>query len=366
MTATVGRSGARGCWRVSEARSEMGIPVQNIYYLLCYAWDEFAPKQLAKIASEEFFDVVHLFASLLASGVWSLHQRGFEKGYVNLEHATSSPRGRIMMAETLRLVATQPARVYSAYDEMSADVLTNQILKATLGRILETSGLHKNLRAEARSAWRLFDQVSDIALTPRVFCLVQLHQNNRLYAFLINVCRFLFESLQPLDRAGGYRFQDVLREPERLRRIYEKFVRNFYRRSQSEYTVKRDHMDWVGTPLYGADFSLIPQMKTDVTLRSPARCIVVECKYTESLYQVNYFKSRFRSGHLYQLAAYLQNLGPGSEGILLYPTAGVEVDQSYELHGHHVRVATLDLRQSWPQIASSLLALLDQPRRANI
>ncbi|MCC7174327.1 MAG: hypothetical protein IT159_03950 [Bryobacterales bacterium] len=337
----------------------MAIPVQNIYYLLCYAWDEFAPKQLEKIATEEFPDAVHLFARLLATGVRSLHQRGFETGYVTLEQVTSSPRGRIMMAETLLLVATQPARVCCTFDEMSVDVLTNQILKAALRRILDTKDLDRNLRAEVRSAWRLFDQVGDIDLTPRVFYKVRLHQNNRLYAFLINVCRFLFDSLQPLDHAGGYRFQDVLREPERLQRIYEKFVRNFYRRCQSVYTVKRDRMDWAGQPLDGADFSLVPQMETDVTLRSPSRCIVVECKYTESIYQQNYFKGKFRSGHLYQLAAYLQNLETNSEGILLYPTAGVAVDQSYMLHGHRVRMTTLDLDRPWPKIAASLMALVE-------
>ena len=93
--------------------------------------------------------------------------------------------------------------------------------------------------------------------------------------------------------------------------------------------------------------------------RAPTRCVVVECKYTESLYQLNYFKSKFRSDHLYQLVAYLQNLGPQSEGILLYPTAGKTVDQRYELHGHRLRVATVDLNQSWRQIESSLLSLLD-------
>jgi 5-methylcytosine-specific restriction enzyme subunit McrC len=102
-------------------------------------------------------------------------------------------------------------------------------------------------------------------------------------------------------------------------------------------------------------------METDVTLRSSARTIVVECKYTESIYQQNYFKGKFRSEHLYQLSAYLQNLESGAEGILLYPTAGVAVDQSYLLHGHRVRVTTLDLNRPWLQVASSLLALLDAP-----
>ena len=122
----------------------MAVPVQNIYYLLCYAWDEFAPKQLEKVAAEQFPDAVHLFARLLATGVRSLHQRGFETGYVTLEQATSSPRGRILIGETLRLVATQPSRVCCTFDEMSADVLTNQILKASLGQILETEGLDRD------------------------------------------------------------------------------------------------------------------------------------------------------------------------------------------------------------------------------
>ncbi len=340
----------------------MAIPVQNIYYLLCYAWDEFAPKQMEKIASENFPDAMHLFARLLATGARLLHQRGLETGYITLECSTSSPRGRVSIGETLRLAATQPTRVRCAHDEMSTDVLTNQILKATLGRILETAGIRRELRAEVRQAQRLFERVQRIELTPRVFYQVRLHQNNRFYAFLINVCHFLFESLQPVDRAGGLNFQDVLREPERLRRVYEKFVRNFYRRSQNFYAVKRDKMTWTGSSVGGADFALVPQMETDVTLRSASRTIVVECKYVESMYQQNYLKEKFRSAHLYQLVTYLRNLGGDSEGILLYPTAGVAMDQIYVLQEHRVRLTTLDLNRPWPDIAAGLLALVNGPK----
>jgi len=147
----------------------MAIPVHNIYYLICYAWDEFAPKQIEKVAEGEFPDAVHLFARLLVTGVRALHQRGFERGYVTMEEPTSSPRGRILMGETLRLVATQPSRVCCIFDEISVDVLTNQILKATLGRILDTQELDRDLRAEVRQARRLFGQVGEIELTPRVF-----------------------------------------------------------------------------------------------------------------------------------------------------------------------------------------------------
>jgi 5-methylcytosine-specific restriction enzyme subunit McrC len=246
---------------------------------------------------------------------------------------------------------------------MSPDVLNNQILKATLGRIIGTDGLRRRLRTRVHQTRRLFDQVSDIELTARVFYQVRFHQNNRLYGFLINVCRFLFESLQPLEHVGEYRFQDVLREPERLRRIFEKFVRNFYRRNQTTYTARKERMYWAGSPISDADFALVPQMETDLTLRGDSRVIVVECKYTESIYQRNYFTGKFRSEHLYQLLAYLRNFGGGAEGILLYPTAGIAVDQTFILQGHRVRVTTVDLDRRWPEIADSLLALISPEER---
>lgn len=338
----------------------MPIPVENIYFLLCYAWDEFAPKQIDKLAAEAFPDSLHLFARMLVAGIESLHKRGFERGYLVEEEATSSPRGRIVVAESMRLLATQPARLWCAFDELSVDVPTNRILKASLRNLLGTEDLGLDLKGEVRRAWRLFEQVGDVRLTGRMFYEVRVHQNNKLYAFLLNVCRFLWESLQPAEKEGQYRFQDVMRDAERLRRVYEKFVRSFYfkHRAQHGYQVKRDQMKWLGEPLDGADYKLLPELWTDVTLRSPGRTIVIECKYTESMFQTNYGKKTFRSAHLNQLAAYLRNMDSSTEGVLLYPTAGTTVDSAYVLQDRRVRIRTLNLAQSWQQITADLLSLI--------
>jgi 5-methylcytosine-specific restriction enzyme subunit McrC len=123
-------------------------------------------------------------------------------------------------------------------------------------------------------------------------------------------------------------------------------------------------LDWLASAIEGSDLTWLPQMETDVTLRSAERTIIIECKYTESLFQNRFFSQRFRSAHLYQLCAYLRNLEGGAEpdrqadGILLYPTTGVELDQSYQLHGHRVRVKTVDLNQSWTSIEKALLSIL--------
>lgn len=342
----------------------MGIPVANIYYLLCYAWDEFAPGQMASVAAEEFPDTLHLFSNLLQVGIRALHRRGLETGYVSVEEPTSTVRGRILIGETIRRLTSQPKKVYCAFDEMSPNILSNQILKATVNRLLGEQSLDRKIRPGLRGTLSLLPGVRTIDLNARIFHDVRLHQNNRLYLFLIQICRFFYECLEAQDQPGRYRFRDVDRDEKRMRRVFEKFVQRFFTRRQRTFEVSNRRSDWFATALEGSDLSLLPKMETDVTLRSPERTIIIECKYTESLYQSRFFADKLRSAHLYQLCAYLRNLEGGSEpdrladGILLYPTAGATLDQTYLLHGHRVRIKTINLNQPWPGIEQEMLALL--------
>ena len=175
------------------------IPVANLYYLLCYAWDEFAPRQMDRYAAEDFPDTFHLFSRQLIVGVRALHRQGFETGYIPLEESTSNPRGRILMAPSIRTRAMSPKKVYCAFDEMSADILSNQILKATLRRLTGEETLQGPLRRELRQTMGLLASVRDIELTRRVFHSVRVHQNNRLYSFLMTICHFLWERMEALE-----------------------------------------------------------------------------------------------------------------------------------------------------------------------
>lgn len=247
---------------------------------------------------------------------------------------------------------------------MSADIPSNRILKATLKRLLAAQGLDGRARANLRKTLALLPPIRDIELSARVFHEVRLHQNNRLYLFLIHICRFFYESMDAQDRPGRYRFQDVDRDEKRMRRVFEKFVRNFLRRRQPIFRVSKDRSDWSATALEGSDLKLLPHMETDVTLRSTDRTIIIECKYTESLYQNRFSSDKLRSAHLYQLCAYLRNLeihsqpDANAEGILLYPTVANSLDQSYRLHGHNIRIKTVDLNRPWESIEQDMLDLL--------
>ena len=106
-------------------------------------------------------------------------------------------------------------------------------------------------------------------------------------------------------------------------------------------------------------------MRTDVSLESNDRHIVIDTKYYSQTLQTYYGFDSIHSGNLYQLFAYLKNLQftePRSrtlEGMLLYPCVGKTLDLEYAIQGHRMRVATVDLNSHWSDIGKRLLELLE-------
>ena len=45
----------------------MEIPIQNIYYLLCYAWDKLEEKELIDVDPVGMTELVDLFARVLSA-----------------------------------------------------------------------------------------------------------------------------------------------------------------------------------------------------------------------------------------------------------------------------------------------------------
>ena len=57
----------------------MEIPIQNIYYLLCYAWNNLEEKDLIDIKSIQSTNLADLFAKVLISGITHLLKRGIDR-----------------------------------------------------------------------------------------------------------------------------------------------------------------------------------------------------------------------------------------------------------------------------------------------
>ena len=340
----------------------MNIPILNIYYLLCYAWDKLAEREVVSVEAIDATSLADLFARVLINGTNHLLKRGFDRGYVPQYEWAGRLRGRICFQEAIRRNATMTGRLPCDFDDLSYDVLHNQILKATMRRLIRTQGLAVESSENLAQLCRLFSDIQDIEVTSRVFGQVQLYRNNQFYDFLLKVCELIYRNLLVSEKSGTSKFMDFVREPKQMRILFENFVRNFYR-THTDYHVKREDIYWRWIAADQVAAGLLPKMQTDISLTSDTRKIIIDCKFTPEATQHHYEAEKLRSSHLFQVNAYLDNLPEGKltdtcDIMLLYPTVDSPLTASYADKGRKISIRTINLNQPWQSIHHDLLALV--------
>jgi 5-methylcytosine-specific restriction enzyme subunit McrC len=343
------------------------IPIENLYYLLCYAWDHLEERDAVPVSAGESTSLVNLFARVLVRGVAQQIRRGLDRGYVEEENDLRRLRGRIDVSATAKRALRRAGLVACRFDELSHDVLHNQIIKSTLLRLSRAQGLDLDLeRALHDLAARMGDvsDVSTVSLEPASFRRVQLHRNIQAYRFLLHVCELVAGQLLVDERTGGYRFSDFTRDEQAMARLFEAFVRNFFTHEQQVYRVSRSEIRWDAVVDDPAHLPWLPRMQTDTTLVSNEWCLVIEAKYHQRPFDRSRWGERevVKAGHLYQVFAYLKNIAArggcyqDAHGVLLYAAGFDARPLRFVLQGHTVDVCVLNLAQPWQGIHHDLLS----------
>jgi 5-methylcytosine-specific restriction enzyme subunit McrC len=251
-------------------------------------------------------------------------------------------------------------------DELTPDVLHNQVLKASLVSLANCADVEGDLRHELQISARRMAGVSLIRLSAGLFHRVQLSRNTSQYGLLMRVSELVFHALLPDEQGGGSKFQSILEDETRMSSLFEDFLRNFYRSELPGYSAASEIMPWLAKAEDEADLAYLPIMKTDVTLRSGDRTIVADAKYYKEVLAGGRYDAKVRSAHLYQLSTYLAHVRekePGQEvsGLLIYPSSGRSLRFRYSLLGTPLTVATVDLSAEWPAIHAELIELIARP-----
>ena len=94
--------------------------------------------------------------------------------------------------------------------------------------------------------------------------------------------------------------------------------------------------------------------------------VLVDTKFTPHALLANQWGDlRFDAGHLYQLYTYLRSQvgrshrDNAASGLLLYPQSNQRLREWFEVQGHAVLVATVDLAASWRDVEEELSAIVD-------
>jgi len=333
--------------------------------MLAYAWNRLDQASVVDVATLPQQNLPTLLAHVLLTGVSHLTKRGLHRQYCEVIEETGTLRGSIDTATSIKRALFQQARAVCRHDELSADVIHNQIIKATLRRLMQCNEVAPQLRTDAGRLVLRLAEISDIRLVPRAFQAAVVHRHTAVYAFLLDVCRMIHDETMPSESVGGFRFRDFTRDERKMWRLFQDFVLNFYRKELSEFSVKASHVKW-NVAQDATDRHLLPSMRTDVTLKSSSRHIILDTKYTAKVFQRYFQKKTFRSEHLYQLLTYVQQQAiynaasalPAPEGILLYPMATDAAETRYLIAGHHLSIVTVDLRQPWSHIRTRLKSII--------
>lgn len=341
----------------------MTIPIRNLYYLFCYAWGRFPEGGAVDAGVDDCPDLPNLFAKLLVSSTNRLLRRGLDRGYYSRVEETRAPRGRMLLDSILKQQTLLRGAVICTYDELTTDVVHNQIIKATARTLSRTAGVEREFAHELGLIVRRLEAVSDISVSAGAFRRVQISRNTGQYLPILKLCELIFRAQLPEESGLGTRFADILQDEITMSAVFEEFLRSFYRHEQRKYRVGAETLAWAGSSPQPGDWLFLPAMVTDITLTSPDHVIVMDAKFYKDALATSYGAKKVHSGNLYQLFAYLQHTAikrPGRpvDGALIYPTNGYAVDLRYELSGHRVRIATVDLSQPWPQIHRRLLDLI--------
>ena len=243
------------------------IPIENIYFLLCYAWNRFDEGEMADMASIDFKNALDLLACVLYRGMSRLLKKGLDRGYVEREETLGFIHGQIDLNYTVLHGFHRKGRVRCRFDELIHDVLHNQILKSTVRRLLYVENLDCSLKEKLRGIYRRLSGIQEVRLKPTVFSCVTIHKNNRYYRFLLHVCELIVAYTIPDEHRGTYRFLDFLHDEKRMWHIFQQFVFNFLVKEQSTYNVRSECLAWPAEPIDSGrreDLKFLPAMYTFV------------------------------------------------------------------------------------------------------
>ena len=339
------------------------IRIQNIYYMLAYAFRVLNEKGYRRVATEHFENTGELFAAILACGIRSQLKQGLGQEYIQQTEAITSLRGKIDLSETMKTQALQRKQMVCSYDEFTVNSHLNRIIKSTALTLLR-GNIAKVRKKELRKVLVFFSNVDTIDLHS-VDWNIRYNRNNQTYRMLIGICYLVAKGLLQTQADGTTMLMDFLDE-QRMCRLYEKFILEYYRREYPQVAANASRIPW---QLDDDMNAMLPAMQTDIMLTYREKTLIIDAKYYAHSTQIQYDKHTLHSGNLYQIFTYVKNKEAELadkphevSGMLLYAKTDEEIypENEYRMSGNRIEVRTLNLDGDFPSIRAQLDGVVEK------
>ena len=339
------------------------IPVQNVYYMLAYAFQVLNEQGYKNIATEQFNNVAELCAAILSKGISVQLKRGLGREYIPETDALSAIRGKIDISESLKTRTMLKKQLVCVYDDFSVNSYMNQVIKTTVELLLR-SDISKARKKELRKLFVFFCEV-ELLDVYNINWSFQYNRNNQTYRMLISICYLIVKGLLQTNSDGTKKLMDFIDE-QRMSRLYEKFILEYFRREHPEILANASQIPW---QLDDDMNAMLPVMQTDITLSKDEKTLIIDAKYYSNTMQAQYDVHKLHPGNLYQIFTYVKNKESQLSsqphevsGMLLYAKTDEAIlpNNTYRMSGNRINVQTLDLDCNFEQIAAQLDAIASE------
>lgn len=259
--------------------------------------------------------LIRLFATSLNDAV----RRGMPRRYVGLEDDLSALRGRLDAKRQFTTLAASPERLACRYDALSPDIALNQIMKATVHRLLSIVRTAENQRLLRELAFTYAD-IATVPIRALRWDDVVIDRTNARWRNLLELARMLLGGRFQTTSAGdGLGFSLLFPMNE----LFEEYVARVLSRA-----LRRD--DFVVTRQGGLRHCLTEvdggkprfQTRPDIIIsRSGKTAVVIDTKWKRLASRVDDPKQGVSQGDVYQMISYSRVYECGRVA-LLYPHHG--------------------------------------------
>ena len=326
--------------------------------MLSYAYQSLQQKQYEQIKTETFDNIQDLFAAILAIGIAGQVKQGLHREYIEKEETLSSLRGKIDIPTSIKLKLQRKAQLACQFDELSENIELNRILKTTSLLLIRSNEVKKENKLKLKKVLIYFGHVDEIEPASIRWDQLRYHRNNQSYRMLMNICHLVVDGLLLTTEKGDKKLATFL-DNQKMSRLFEKFVLEYYRKHYPELRARSSQIVWdVDDDI--RDF--LPTMQTDIMLTYSEKTLIIDTKYYGQTMQTieQYDSHTLRSNNLYQIYTYVKNKDKNHtgnvSGLLLYAKTDEDItpNHDYRMGGNKISVRTLDLNRPFGLIARQL------------
>ena len=334
------------------------IRIQNIYHMLAYAFQILREQGYASCGTEEFENTADLLSAILVKGVSVQIKRGLGRTYIEQTEPLSCLRGKIDVTESIKQQTIIKQQLICTYDEFSVDSYMNRILKTTMEPLLRYD-IPKSRKKELRNLLLYFKDVCTLDVHS-INWNFRFNRNNQSYQMLMSICYLVIKGLLQTTADGTVKLMQFLDE-QRMCRLYEKFILEYYRKHYPQIKTAASQIGWA---LDDGISAMLPTMQSDIMLTFGSKTLIIDAKYYGHTMQTQYDVHALHSNNLYQIFTYVKNkavAGGEVSGMLLYARTdeAIQPDNTYMMSGNRSSVKTLNLDCPFQMIAEQLNSIAD-------